>query len=190
MTATVGLDLSMTSTGVAIHIDGATTLHRVQSKPCPTGPPDAKSKGKPTQTHRDKAKRFNLIRARVLGLFPEGSTVYIEGPSYASTGSGAHDIAGNWWLMVHELMFVWECDVFVVSPAQRCQYATGKGAGAEAGKDRVLAAAIRRYPDLDITGNDVADAVVLMALGCRHQGAPIDDVPALNLRALDKLPRT
>lgn len=189
MNTIVGLDLSLTSTGIAVHADGETSTYRIQSKPKPTGPPDAKSKGKPTQTHRDKAIRFNMIRAGVLGKFPEGSTVYIEGPSYASVGAASHDIAGNWWLLVHELMFSWECQVFVVSPAQRCQYATGKGAGPDAGKDRVLAAAIRRYPDLDISGNDVADAVILMALGCRHQGAPIDDVPALNLRALDKLPR-
>lgn len=189
MTAIVGLDLSLTSTGIAVHMNGETVTHRIQSKPRPTGPPDAKSKGKPTQTHRDKANRMGNIRDDVRALVPFGSIVYLEGPSYASVGAASHDIAGNWWMLLNELLFTWGCDVFVVSPAQRCQYATGKGAGPDAGKDRVLAAAIRRYPDLDITGNDIADAVILMALGCRHQGAPIDDVPALNLRALDKLPR-
>ncbi len=51
-----------------------------------------------------------------------------------------------------------------------------------------VAAAIRRYPAWDITGNDVGDAVVLAALGARLLGHPIDEpMPATHLRALAKL---
>ena len=38
--------------------------------------------------------------------------------------------------------------------------ATGAGGGLKAGKDQVLAAVIRRYPDVPVDGNDQADALV------------------------------
>lgn len=75
--------------------------------------------------------------------------------------------------------------LLVVTPAQLKTYATGKG---NASKDAVLAAAVKRYPAWDITGNDVADAVVLMAIGSRLLGHPIEaSLPQTHLRALDKL---
>jgi Holliday junction resolvasome RuvABC endonuclease subunit len=54
------------------------------------------------------------------------------------------------------------------------QYATGKG---NAQKDHVLAAAIRLWPDVAITGNDTADALILAAIGCRTLNLSIDAVP-------------
>jgi hypothetical protein len=87
--------------------------------------------------------------------------------------------------MVYDLLGGTTRTVLPVEPNLRAKYATGKGA---ASKDAVLAAAVRRYASIDITGNDTADAVCLMAIGLRLLGRPIDDpLPALNLSALTTL---
>ena len=182
----IGLDLSLGSTGLAVRDDaGKITTHRIQSKPKATGPLVKTKRGMTaSQTYEDKLTRFMLIGHRVAQLVPDGSTVYVEGPSYGSPGSSSHDIAGNWWLVLQRLDEK-NCDVVVVPPATLKTYATGKG---NTDKDNVLAAVIRRYLDLGITGNDVADAVTLMAIGCRIAGAPLEDnLPATHLRALKTL---
>ena len=67
-------------------------------------------------------------------------------------------------------------------PTSRATYATGKD---NAGKDAVLAAVVRRYPDVDVTGNDEADALVMAAMGARLLGHPLEDsLPQSHLRAL------
>jgi crossover junction endodeoxyribonuclease RuvC len=75
--------------------------------------------------------------------------------------------------------------VVEVAPALLKKYATGKG---NAGKDEVLAAAIRRYPMANITCNDIGDAVVLAAMGARHLGEPIESsLPQVNHTAMEKV---
>lgn len=47
---------------------------------------------------------------------------------------------------------------------------------------------IRRYPQVDITGNDIADALVLAAMAARRLGFPIEEaLHQANLAALDKI---
>lgn len=179
----VGIDLSLTSTGLAVYSPddvvpgGLAETATVTSKP-------SKLPG-----YAGKLERFQIIGSRILSsVLPtpayEDFHVYLEGPSYASAGSATHDIAGNWWLL-YELLEGEGCSITVVPPAVVKMYATGKG---NASKDAVLAAAIKRYPDVDIPGNDIADAVILLAIGCRLAGRPLEDqLPATHLRALDKL---
>ena len=110
----------------------------------------------------------------------------LEAPSYGSATGSQHDRSGLWWMTYHRIVAsTVGVTVLPVAPTVRAKYATGKG---NASKDAVLAAAVRRYPDIDITGNDIADAVILMAIGCRLLGKPIDDpMPATHLAALDKI---
>jgi crossover junction endodeoxyribonuclease RuvC len=72
----------------------------------------------------------------------------------------------------------------VVTPQQLKKYATGYGSGKNCGKDKVLAAAIRRYPMAEVDGNDVADALVLAAMGADHLGCPLATVPQANRSVL------
>ena len=75
--------------------------------------------------------------------------------------------------------------ILTVPPPTRAMFATGRG---NAGKDEVLAAAIRRYPAWGIAGNDIADATVLAAIGARLLGHPLEEsLPQTHLRALNKL---
>lgn len=174
----VGIDLSLTSTGVAAvnTLSGDVWVERVQSK----GLGD-------TLTLR--ARRLTTITSDVLshlrnmGLSSR-TLVVIEGPSFGQARQGGqHDRAGLWWMVVQALLDL-TCLVVEVPPACRAKYATGKG---NAAKDAVLAAAIRRYPQADITGNDIADAVVLAAMGAHGLQCPIAEVPQVNATALAKV---
>ena len=171
----VGVDLSITSTGVAVmegRGPGPVVTSRLRTTPR-------------AATFQGKLGRFQTISGRVLEHVQDGdSLVFLEGPSYGSTGSASHDIAGNWWLL-YESLRVWEVRIIVIPPALVKIYATGRG---NASKDEVLAATVRRYPSIDIPGNDIADAVVLLAMGCRLAGEPLEhSMPVTHLRALDKV---
>lgn len=179
MTKYVGIDLSLTSTGLAIHDPqtvvpgGCAETQTIRTKPVAPG-------------YDAKLGRFQFISRRILGAFANDDdvSVFLEGPSYGSAGQATHDIAGNWWLLYEALTYD-GCKITVIPPTIVKTYATGKG---NAAKDAVLAAAIKRYPDIDIPGNDIADAVILLAIGCRLAGRPLEaDLPKTHLRALDKL---
>lgn len=186
----VGIDPSLTSTGVAvIHPRLAYTamtpgyplredsrtieLHRVQSK------------GKASASWDERGDRLNLLVGGIIDAVPMRALVLIESPAYGAKGTGQFDRAGLWWALHDALRHDRSCRVVPVTPPQRAKYATGAG---NADKDRVLAAVIRRYPSVEVTGNDEADALVIAAMGARLTGRPIDgDMPAAHLAALDKL---
>jgi crossover junction endodeoxyribonuclease RuvC len=174
-TTVVGIDLSLTSTGIAAveFLPGGAwscTLRRVRSA------------GTAGDLLVKRATRLNHILVAVLGETAGADLAVIEGPAYASRHGRPHDRSGLWWLTVSALLDA-GVPVAEVPPTNRAAYATGKG---NAGKDAVLAATIRRYPDIEVTGNDVADAVVLAAMGARHLGHPIEtSLPQTHLRAMD-----
>ena len=166
----VGLDLSLTGTGVAIigHHGVSTGLIKSKGK-----------KGDSLASRRDRLKR---IVHQISMLIPANSLVVIEQPAYSQTGGSHHDRSGLWWLVV-ELAMDWGWDVVEITPGGVKKYATGSG---NASKDTVLAAVVKRYLDVDVTDNNVADALTLAAMGARSLGHPIEkSMPALNLTAMD-----
>jgi Holliday junction resolvasome RuvABC endonuclease subunit len=189
MTQFVGIDLSLQSTGLAMFYphdtDADVYTHLVKSKPRATGPVvEKRGKLVRSETYLDKLTRFQTITADVTAWVAGGAHVFLEGPSYGSAGQATHDIAGNWWHLFHRLES-YAGSLTVISPSTVKQYATGKG---NVAKDHVMAAVIKRYPDIDVINNDVADATALLALGLRLHGLPLEDeLPATHLRALDKL---
>ena len=184
MSRIVGVDLSLTSTGIAI-VDTATglvTVHTVTSKP-PT--PAQRAKAGITSLH-ERIRRLDDIERRLFEgpLFGHFDLAVIEAPSYGSSNGGKHERSGLWWAVacrLYDLIGV----VAEVPPSNRMRYATGSGA---ADKDRVLAAVIRRYPEVPVDGNDEADALVLAAMGARHLDQPIEaSLPAAHLAAMDRV---
>lgn len=171
----LGVDLSLTSTGwawLATRPNGATEWETRTIR-------SAAARGvAPTVARLD---RIASAVCEAGGGDPD--LVVIEGPSFSSHTGSAHERGGLWWLVARTFAGR-GVPVAVVSPAARCKYATGKG---NAGKDAVLAAVVRRYPDVEVEGNDVADAVVLAAMGARQLGRPVDSLPVLNLAALAKV---
>lgn len=173
MNTVVGIDLSLRSTGIAvIHSDGAVTTRTVTST------------GKADDDLAAREHRLYVLTQRIVQNgrgYGSPPLVVIEQPAFSRTVGSQHDRSGLWWFVVRGLVED-GCRVVEVSPTARATYATGKG---NAAKDRVLAAVVRRYPGVEVDGNDQADALVLAAMGARHLGRPIDDpMPATHLRAM------
>jgi crossover junction endodeoxyribonuclease RuvC len=172
----VGLDLSLASTGVAVADElGVLQVGQVRTKPTGDG-------------LIARRVRLRRIRTELRPWLVAADLVVIEGLAYASRSPHATERAGLWWLVVDQLLAE-HVPVAVVSPTARAKYATGKG---NAGKDQVLAAVVRRYPDVDVTGNDQADALVLAAMGARSLGCPIEaggitGLPKTHLDAMTKV---
>lgn len=159
----VGLDLSLTATGIA-----AMT---------PQG----------FRTRRVSVEGTGIIRLRRLVAEIERDTehatlVVIEGPSYGSIGAGTHERAGLWWL-VRDMLWQQGVPTAVVPPSNLKKYAVGIGGGPKASKDAVLVAAARRWPAFE-GRNDEADALWLAAMGLDHLTAT-SVVPAAHRIALE-----
>ncbi|SFN66904.1 hypothetical protein [Mycetocola miduiensis] len=151
----VGLDLSLTGTGVAVIGEDGIRTSLVTSK------------GKADASLQQRSARLIDLCQQIADLIPEGALVVIEQPAYSQTGGSHHDRSGLWWLIVAYLHGIHH--VVEVAPGTVKKFATGKG---NAGKDEMLAAAIKRYPGADVVNNNVADAVHLAAMGARFLGHP------------------
>lgn len=179
----VGIDPSLTSTGIAI-VDTDDPLvidvHRVESK------------GHAGDTWVQRLTRIESIADRVFAVVaasnPDGGgMVVLESPSYGSKAGSVHDRSGAWWAIYSRLHHAGST-VVPVPPTNRAKYATGSG---RSNKDTVMLAASRRYPHAPITDNNEADAVILAAIGARIVGQPIEEsLPQAHLAALTKLTPT
>lgn len=180
MTLVIGIDPSLTATGVATP-DGVRTI---------------RSSGHDNDTLRQRSTRLHDLAVEVLGVIDgarsrwigglgDNVLVVIEAPAYASKTGKNHERSGLWWLIVDDLIGPGiAVDVVEVTTNQRMRYATGKG---QADKDEVLAAVIRRYPDVDVRNNNEADALILRAMGCDAIGAPLVVVPKAHRVDLPKV---
>lgn len=167
-----GLDLSLTSTGIAQSVTGedgqVVTVQRCQP-------------GK-----RTGHERMDFILGACFAVVHHADLVLLEAPViYAKHANSAVDNIGLNWLVRHDLLNAFRIPYVLVQPSQLKIYATGYGAGAHAGKDQVLLQADRRYGHLvTIDGNDEADALVLCAMGCDRAGQPLVPVPKTHRRAI------
>lgn len=172
----VGLDLSMTYTGGTIITGGD-----VWTFP-------ARSIGKKDAPHTATADRLIALTDEILSHIPdvENVRIAIEGPSHGSTGTSAHERAGLFWMVFAEL-HKRGAHISVIPPNNLKKYACGTSYRID--KDMVLAAVIRRYLDIPVTNNNIADSLVLAAMLARHHGQPIEgeELPANHLSALDKI---
>lgn len=162
----IGLDLSLTSTGMAEVKDGVVENYQ-----------RVRSSGKKGATVRQTAERLRHIVDSVVTWIEGDDTdlVVIEAPSFGSTTGSQHERGGLWWMVAEELVAEGHT-IATVSPQGRAKYATGRG---NAKKDEVEAAVRARY-ELACGWplgkcDDIADAVVLAAMGSRWIGYPIDE---------------
>ena len=154
MGAVVGVDPSISSTGVAFVSPGGVGVLRIQSKPA----------------GESLAERLGRMRRQVVAVHEaveevEPSLIVLEGPSFGSQSSSFHMLAGFWWLLAHALEKV--APIATPAPATVKKYATGNG---RASKDEMVAAAVRGFPQVRIKGNDEADALALAAMGADRFG--------------------
>ena len=168
----LGIDPSLTSTGLAVVDTEDRLVVDVQT---------VLSKGGKSDSIEQRLDRIRRISAHVMTVGFRADLVVIEQPAYSRTAGHMHDRSGLWWFLVNSALGSQRI-VVEVAPTTRARYATGRG---NAGKDEVLLAVAKRYPHVDVTNNNEADALVLAAMGADHLGAPLVDLPAAHRAALD-----
>jgi crossover junction endodeoxyribonuclease RuvC len=186
----VGLDLSLTSTGVArVELAGSAEptyrLARVRSDP---------NREYGVTTLLARATRIERLREQIMNAATGGPThddialAVVEAPTY---GTGAE--AGTWerawlWGVIVSALHDDGIPTMLVNAHTIRKYIIGSAATSGARKvtkDMVLAGVIRGYVHANVDGNDVADALAAAAIGCRLMGFPIDrDLTADQLEAL------
>lgn len=167
MTTVMGVDSSLTGTGIA-YPDGATAV--VTTKPC-------------GDTLTARHQRLDYIVGAVLSAAHHVDVAVIESPSLGQGRQGGTlDRNGLWWLIVHYLTSN-EVTVIDVPPATLKKYATGHG---NATKPDMRMALFQRC-GRDVRDDNEVDAFWLRALGLHLAGQPLVQLPQVNLSALAKL---
>lgn len=149
MTTVIGLDLSLTGTGIS---DGTTTWL-------------VKSAGKADARLDQRHRRLTGLAAQVLTRCYDADMVVIEQPAYSKTTGHMHDRSGLWWLVVSQLHDRGVA-VVEVAPSALKAYATGRG---NSNKGAMIEATVRRMPQVEIGGDDNrVDALWLSLMGLDH----------------------
>lgn len=160
----VGLDLSLTSTGLCVEGDAITISTSVKG----------------VERLRSIAREVML---RVMPL--QGPAVCIEGYSFGSRNSQAHAIGELGGVIRLNL---WELDIPYVEipPTCRAKFATGKG---NAAKNEVVSAISARTGIIwsGKGADDMCDAWILEEMGRCYFGRERFDWPQVNRSALDKV---
>lgn len=178
-----GIDLSLTSTGIAQIDDGTITTTRVTST------------GKTADSLQQRFDRQTIIVDRLLELTKGSDLAVIEG-LFTAGQRGGHliDRAGAWWRLAGSLM-LWRVPVLVVPPSSAKMFLTGKG---NADKGSMVRAAGKLWPDWEPSSDnhaeDEADAIALASVGLvayqRAVGHPEIvpfDLPEYRTKVLTKL---
>ncbi|MGW7435666.1 hypothetical protein [Streptomyces sp. NPDC054849] len=156
----VGLDLSLTSTGIAG--DGWTAHVR-------------------TKTRGDA--RIRILQIEIADYIKAADLVVMEGPSFGHIGPrNPEDLAGL-RVIVRQYCYRHHIPYGVMPPSCLKVYATGNG---RASKDGVRAAIAERYGQATDgpAKDDEADAYAAMAAGYDWLGQPLKSVPQSHRRAL------
>ena len=155
----VGLDLSLTGTGIAditVPHDGNPVTVRTHT---------VVSTGRRGDTVPQRAARIRRLRNTIVDQARIADLIVLEGPSYGSQGSGTWDRAGLWWSIVSSIDHL-GIEYVVVPPAKAKQLAAGKG---NADKTAVAAGITRLWSDHVTPANDNEfDAVALASLAAIH----------------------
>ncbi len=169
MTRVVGIDPSLTATGIA-DADGG--LHTITSKP-------------DDGTVADRARRIATITAQLRPhRLADAHLVVIEGPAFSRQGqAGVHLRAGLWWRIVG-LLHSAGVPVAEVSPTALKRYATGKGNATKT----AMALALQARAGIANEDDNQVDAYFLRQMGLAHLGDPdAVPLPQTHLAALDKV---
>ena len=184
MPRVLGIDSSLTATGlcrvdVEKRLYESTEYKHMDIAVCTVGAP------KPTKdkSKRAMARRVEVLLEQIEGALVNVDLVALEELAYGAKGEASWVLPWIWGEVIrlcerHDIALV------IVNVTTVKKYATGKG---NADKDTVLLATTKRYPDVALTNNNEADAMVIAAIGCRYLGLPIDTVPKVNLEFMDKL---
>ena len=167
----IGLDLSLTATGVADFGPNTLDITTIRSKPA--------------TTITGTWQRLNYIIGEIIqaiGDGPRPTLITIEGPSFGSKGAGTWDRAGLWWRVASHLIGDGH-PIAVIPPATLKRYAAGRG---NATKTDMAVALAKRAGGLELRDDNQVDAWWLAAAGRDHLGCPVVDMPQAHRAALGK----
>ncbi|MDD7812608.1 crossover junction endodeoxyribonuclease RuvC [Mycobacterium sp. CSUR Q5927] len=157
-----GIDPSLTNCGIAI-LDQGHPVHL-----------DAVGHGGKDGASYDHRSRRIVSQCRcIIGIIATHSPqlAVIEGPAYGQNLPSNHDRAGLWWGLYSALR-ARKIHTVVIAPKTRALWATGNG---NADKRDVLQTVRTWWPThrRAIRNHDIADALVLAAIGAHHLGDPM-----------------
>lgn len=162
----VGIDPSLTSTGVAVLDNGTPVRLNCFGRACPDG-----------AKFPQRADRMTYTLSAVLQAVPrDAELIGIEGLSYASTDKYIDtETIGLWWhFMTH--LHARGVPIVVVPPQTLKVWALGKapaGGTAQARKEAkqaMIDAAAQNFPDVHVSKSDHADALHLASLCAARLG--------------------
>ncbi|MGW4123652.1 hypothetical protein [Nocardia sp. NPDC004711] len=167
MPTVVGIDPSLTSTGLAI------------IRTTPPGDPwgldpvefrTIASTGKKGDTWAQRSERLRSLRDRTMNRVPrDAELVVLEGPALGVRGPGQHDSA--WYRgKLYDACAALGIPVLVCPPTSRAKWATDNG---HASKVDVAVAISKLWPHAEFRGDDQADALCLASIGAQHLGLPV-----------------
>lgn len=169
----VGLDISLTGTGMADDLRWCTSVGRTGVTKLPLA--------------EKMSVLYDLTGHICTRVVASGAPdlVVIEHPiTGAVKGGSALERDMLWGFVVRDLMYEYDLDVIAIQNTKRQVYACGRPAG----KEQVVEAVTRTYPEYATGGdNNQCDAVVLMAMGRALLGDPLARLPKTHSRALDGL---
>jgi Holliday junction resolvasome RuvABC endonuclease subunit len=155
----LGLDLSLVSTGMSCPVHGVSVL----------------------SFKLDGPRRLVAIRDVVLEHALCADLAAIEGYSFGSHAAQSRAI-GELGGVVRVALFEADYSYAEVPPKSLKKYVTDKG---NAGKDEMLSATIRRWPEFTGTTNNESDAYGLMRMA--HARYNHEPVPAFQQKVLDSV---
>ena len=156
----VGLDFSLTATGVCAITDGEAECITVKSR-------------KEDVWHEFPDRVHGIAFDIEAWLGDASPLLVIESPAFAATSSSLDRMFGGWWMFVDTLMN--SCGYeppLLVTPTQVKKFATGKGGGLGTGKVEVALGIAKLFPDVALHNADEADALVLAAIGAAAHNEP------------------
>lgn len=168
---TIGLDLSLTATGLA-NSNGETQL--------------IGRAGVTRMPMRDRIRALKELRSDIVYWISVRmpDLVAIELPTFSTSATGSIE-RHYLYLDVIDGLLMRSIPVAEVASSSRIKYATGKGVG---GKNAVVDAVARRLPMFETGGNDnECDAAILCAMAADHLGEPLAVMPVLHREALAKV---
>ena len=137
--------------------------------------------GCPAELHRWRpgARRGHERLEWLLGNVEEAARgadlALIEGLAFGAKGSSLLDLAGLFGVVTHRL---WQIGVPYAVVPPSC------GPGVPTPCSTYLLAVVRRFPGIEVDGNDTADALTIAAMGADWAGFPLADMPAAHRAAL------
>ncbi|MFB4284893.1 hypothetical protein ACBJ59_57165 [Nonomuraea sp. MTCD27] len=170
----VGLDLSLTATGMANGLGWCEKVGR---------------DGITNMPLRTKYRTLNDLASRIVVLSnaEHAHLVLVEKLVFNRQDGGRGGAGERSYLYYRTMGIIADAGVPIVEVPQATlkTYALGKGSGS---KGEIVDSIARRLPVFNTGGDhNMADAATLAALGADHLGHPLADMPKAHRAALDKL---